>query len=245
MKRLRSILRNAKTAALALALSVVAVSLVGGAGQESWAQTKNPTLLSLIAAIKTAPNGQLPQNFTFQVYQYLATNQAAAATIASSLVNTSGSINGQAGVNLTNQVVGALNQAIAAMTNTRGGQAALAPAVAGAVARGIGASVAVLAANGYPGAANAAATSVTSSQYLPSVSFGIGMAAGLRSLPGTMPNGNVTSTSLTNAIGNTDLVKAAIQSSGQASNSPSLPQPTTINPNQVTQCQSQTGGSCN
>jgi hypothetical protein len=217
--------------ALALAFFLVvfgsAVS-VGDRSSAAKADARSDALMaSFIAAVKS---GNLSDAMKGSVASYLNSNPAGAANFVNQVISTVGVGAGAAGAALTLSVTNAI-------TSVPG----LSTTVQQNVGQGLGQAAGVLAVNGYAGAAKSILTGVPAGS-----SFATGLTTGMVEAAKSVPNSPVTGLATTRALSaaaagtpnaglTTGLASAAQRLGG-------LPQPTIVNPNQVSPCQA---GSCN
>lgn len=211
---------------------VAALGGIGGGSSTAWAQSSNPQVASLIAAIKTS-NGPLSPG-VLASFQSLLSSQSSGniSSFISSVFSTGGAVGGASGVSISAQ----LSQAVAAVAPN------LPAASQTAVGQGIGQAAVVLAANGFSGSTTSALASLP-----PSVAGGVqtGMAQTLAALPATMPNGTSPAAAITQAASGTGMSGTTTQAITLA---PTLspPQVPPLNPNQLLPPCGTTGtGSCN
>lgn len=216
--------RCAKATVLAVGFAVMGSAMnAGDLPSGAWAQSANPTVASVVAAIASSPNGQLSPALQASLTTYLNSlppNQA--ASFVNSVVSTGGTSGGAGGAALAGNMV-------TAMASLPG----LSPSTQSGVGTGLGQAAGVLAANGFGGSAKSILSSVPATGAM-AAGLTTGMAQAIAAVPGA-------STALATAAAGTPAAASVATATIQA---PTLtpPPPLVVNPNQVVPC---TAGSCN
>lgn len=216
--------RGVKLTTLALGLAMASPAMnVGVPWSGAWAQSANPTVASIVAAIASSPNGQLSPSMQASVATYLNSLPAnQAALFINSVASTGGTSGGPAGASLTGNIVKAITSlpGLSASTQT-------------SVGTGLGQAAGILAANGFGGSAKSVLSNVPAGGNMAG-GLTTGMAQAIAAVPTA---GNALAT----AAAGTPAANSVATATTQA---PTLtpPPPLVVNPNQVTPC---TQGSCN
>jgi len=223
-KRFQWLGRCAKATVLAVGFAIAgSAANTGDRLSGAWAQSANPTVASIVAAIASSPNGQLSPSMQTSLATYLNSLPANQATLSvNSVVSSGGTSGGTAGATLTGNMV----SAIASLPG-------LSAATQSNVGTGLGQAAGILAANGFGGSAKSILSNVPATGNMAS-GLTTGMAQAIAAVPAA-------GTALATAATGTPAANSVATATSQA---PSLapPAPLVVNPNQVTPC---TTGSCN
>jgi len=223
-KRFHWLGRCAKAALLGVGFAVMGSAMgFGDRPSGAWAQSANPTVASIVAAIRSSPNGQLSPPMQASVASYLNSLPAGQASrFINSIASTGGTSGGTAGAALTGNIVKAI-------TTLPG----LNPSTQTSVGRGLGQAAGILAANGFGGSAKSVLANVPASG-----NMAAGLTTGMAQAISAVPKAGA---ALATAAVGTPAANSVSTATTQSQNI--TPPPNTIvNPNQVGQCQQ---GSCN
>ena len=224
-KRFQWLGRCARTTVLAVGLATIGSAMMDGGDRQSgaWAQSANPTVASVVAAIASSPNGQLSPALQASLTTYLNSLPAnQASSFVNSVVSTGGTSGGAGGAALAGSMV-------TAMASLPG----LSPGAQSSVGTGLGQAAGVLAANGFGGSAKSILSNVPATGPMAS-GLTTGMAQAIAAVPGA---GAGLATAATGTPAATSVAAATTIAPNLAP-----PPPLVVNPNQVTPC---TAGSCN
>ena len=217
--------RCATATVLAVGFATMGSAIVNVGDRQSgaWAQSANPTVASVVAAIASSPNGQLSPALQASLATYLNSLPASqASSFVNSVVSTGGTSGGAGGAALAGNMVTAMASLPGLSASTQSG-----------VGTGLGQAAGVLAANGYGGSAKSILSNVPATGPMAS-GLTTGMAQAFAAIPSA---GTALATAATGTPAATSVATATTQA-------PTLiaPPPLVVNPNQVTPC---TSGSCN
>jgi hypothetical protein len=224
--------RYAKATALAVGFAITGLAMnAGDRPSGAWAQSSNPTVASVLAAMSS---GQpMSQSMQQSLVSYLNSNPGSAASFVNSLVSSGGASGGAAGASLTAN----LAQAIVSLPG-------LNPGVQTSVGTGLGQAAGVLAANGFGGSANSILSKVPATGNM-AAGATTGMAQAIAAVP-VGPTGISTAGALATAAAGTPAAGLVTNAGNQASGPGfQAPPPTILNPNQINGCGSGQAGSCN